>query len=105
MTKRYDPATVDRFLSHFWALHPVDATFMGDLNHDAMLPPAGPDTLAAELHGIAVLQAQLADTAEPVALGDRLDRAMMLAELTIQQAAAEQRPRLIAAHEVVVGPG
>ncbi|MBC7739787.1 MAG: DUF885 family protein [Candidatus Saccharibacteria bacterium] len=94
MTTPYDPDTVDRFLTHYWALHPVDATFMGDMGHDHRLPPAGPTTLADELAGIAQLQALLMDCAEPADLGDRLDRAMMLAELTIQKACATHRPRL-----------
>lgn len=94
MTTPYDPATVDQFLNHYWALHPVDATFMGETGHDHRLPPAGPGTLGDELAGIARLKAQLRDTAEPADLGDRLDRALMLAELTIQRAAATHRQRL-----------
>ena len=94
MTTPYNPATVYRCLTHSWALHPVDATFMGDMGRDHRLPPAGPDTLTDELAGIAQLQAILVDCVEPTALGDRLDRAMMLAELTIQKACATHRPRL-----------
>jgi hypothetical protein len=94
MTIAYDPALVDDFLFHHWRYHPVDATFMGDKNHDALLPPAGPDTLAEELQGIDALLGQLENTAEPEDLGDRLDRRMMLAELRMQRLAAQTRPRL-----------
>lgn len=92
--RRYDPSLVDAFLKHHWTFRPVDATFMGDKTHDALLPPCGPETLAEELAGIAALERQLADTLDPEAPGDRLDRRMILAELAFQKAAAERRPRL-----------
>lgn len=94
MIKAYDPALVDAFLAHYWTYHPVDATFMGEKGYDRALPPAGASTLADELAGIAALEARLAGTDEPSALGDRLDRRMMLAELAMQKTAADRRPRL-----------
>jgi hypothetical protein len=94
MTGIYDPSIVDAFLEHHWRYHPVDATFMGDKAHDSLLPPASADTLAEELSGIDSLLGRLQGTAEPDALGDRLDRRMMLAELGMQKTAAQHRPRL-----------
>lgn len=94
MTGIYDPSIVDAFLQHHWSYHPVDATFMGSKACDSVLPPTGADTLAAELAGIAALKARLVGTDEPTSLGERLDRRMMLAELGMQQTAAEIRPRL-----------
>jgi hypothetical protein len=94
MTERYDPTLVDAFLKHHWTYRPVDATFMGDTAHDKALPPARSQTLKQELAGIAVLEVQLAELAEPQKLGDRLDLRMMRAELAIQKAAATSRPRL-----------
>ncbi|WP_193337268.1 DUF885 family protein [Devosia beringensis] len=90
----YDSGIVEEFLSHYWRFHPVDATFMGSKQFDAMLPPAGADTLAQELAGISRLQARLVDSDEPASLGDRLDRRLMLAELGMQKTAAQTRPRL-----------
>lgn len=94
MTALYDPSIVDDFLAHHWRYRPVDATFMGDKTHDSELPPAGPDTLSEEVAGIDALLARLETIDEPEALGDRLDRRMMLAELGMQRLAAQTRPRL-----------
>lgn len=94
MTGGFDPSLVDAFLKHYWRLHPVDATFMGSMDYDALLPPASGDTLANELTDIAALEERLAAIAEPEAVGDRLDRRMMQAELAIQKAAAKTRSRL-----------
>ena len=90
----YDPALVDEFLEHHWRYRPVDATFMGNRDHDQRLPPVGPGVLAEELDGNRALHARIAATPEPSALGDRLDRRMMLAELEVQAAAIAARPRL-----------
>jgi len=90
----YDPALVAEFLEHHWRYRPVDATFMGNRDHDQRLPPVGPGVLAEELDGNRVLHARIAATPEPSALGDRLDRRMMLAELEVQAAAIAARPRL-----------
>lgn len=94
MSQAYDPSLVDDFLAHHWGFHPVDATFMGDRNHDALLPPAGPATLADEVEGIDALLRRLENSAEPADLGDRVDRRMMLAELGMQRLTAQTRPRL-----------
>ncbi|MCF1744909.1 DUF885 family protein [Paradevosia shaoguanensis] len=90
----YDPALVDAFLEHHWCYRPVDATFMGNRDHDYRLPPVGPGVLAEELAGNRALHARIAATPEPFAVGDRLDRRMMLAELEVQAAAIAVRSRL-----------
>ena len=92
MTK-YDPSLVDNFLAHHWAYRPVDASFMGDTAHDALLPPVGDQVLAAEREANAALREKLQNTSIPDDIGPRLDRRMMLAELAVQGMAAEQRPR------------
>ncbi|MDE1991682.1 MAG: DUF885 domain-containing protein [Rhizobiaceae bacterium] len=93
MTSAYDPVLVDTFLKHHWTYHPVDATFMGDLEHDGRLPPVSAETLDEELVANAALKAQIEATAEPEGLGERLDRRLMLSELAIQAATARLRPR------------
>ncbi len=90
---RFDPSLVDAFLAHHWTYRPVDATFMGDTAHDALLPPVGPDVLDRELAGIEALRTRLLATDEPEDFGQRLDRRMMLAELELQALAARTRPR------------
>ncbi|KFL25721.1 hypothetical protein JP74_17525 [Devosia sp. 17-2-E-8] len=90
----YDPALVDAFLEHHWRYRPVDATFMGNHDHDYRLPPVGPGVLAEELNGNRALHARIAATPELASVGDRLDRRMMLAELEVQAAAIAARPRL-----------
>ena len=93
MSAPYDPALVDAFLAHYWTYRPVDATFMGNLDHDDRLPPVGAEVLEAEREGIATLLAELEGSDEPGDLGHRLDRRLMLAELTHQAMAATERPR------------
>ncbi|QMV00474.1 DUF885 family protein [Devosia sp. D6-9] len=90
----YDPALVDAFLEHHWRYRPVDATFMGNRDHDYRLPPVGPGVLAEELAVNRALHARIAATPEPFAVGDRLDLRMMLAELEVQAAAIAARSRL-----------
>lgn len=89
----FDPSLVDDFLAHHWTYRPVDATFMGDKAHDAQLPPVGDGVLAAELRNIEILRGRVQDTDTPAALGARLDRRMMLAELAVAEMAATERPR------------
>lgn len=93
MKTAYDPALVDRFLAHYWTYHPVDATFMGNLDNDARQPPAAAGVLDAERAAIAELRRQIEATEVPDDLGHRLDRRLMLSELQIQDTAARLRPR------------
>lgn len=83
--KAYDSALVDAFLAHHWKYRPIDASFMGAPGHDSRLPPADPQTAADELAEIGALLSSVASTSEPEDLGDRLDRRMMLSELTVRQ--------------------
>jgi hypothetical protein len=92
MTK-YDPSLVDDFLARHWNYRPVDATFMGDMAHDALLPPVGDNVLASERRGIAALAERVRNTSIPDDIGQRLDRRMILAELAVQDMAAAERPR------------
>jgi hypothetical protein len=92
MTK-YDPSLVDDFLARHWNYRPVDATFMGDMAHDALLPPVGDHVLDSERRGIAALAERVRNTSIPNDIGHRLDRRMMLAELAVQDMALEHRPR------------
>jgi len=95
MIKRFNSALVDAFFAHHWKYHPVDATLMGEAAHDHLLPPAGYETLIDELADIDALHDKVAATEEPEDAGQRLDRKMMLAELTAKRAEAEKRPRLL----------
>lgn len=87
----YDPALVDAFLAHHWKYRPVDATFMGATGHDSRLPPVGPVAASGELAEIDGLVSRIAATAEPDELADRLDRRLMLSELTARRAAPRSR--------------
>lgn len=90
---RAPTSLVDAFLAHHWTYRPIDATFMGDSAHDAVLPPVGPDVLEAEKAGIAALRAEILAAHWPDEPGPRLDRRMMLAELAVAERAANERPR------------
>src|SRR6478736_9122136 len=91
--KAFSPALVEDFLAHHWRFHPVDATFMGEIAHDRLLPPLGPAALRDERASLAALSAGVAATAEPEDLGLRLDRRLMGAELAFQSAQAHGRHR------------
>ncbi len=80
---------VDDYLAHRFKWRPVDATFMGAKGHDHRLPPLGPDCIAEELEEIRIMLDRAAgDTgAHPH------DRRMILAELTVEEARLQNRPR------------
>jgi uncharacterized protein (DUF885 family) len=90
---RDTPSLVDDFLAHHWTYRPVDATFMGDKAHDALLPPVGDEVLVAERAANAALRERVQNAAVPDDIGSQLDRRMMLAELSVQDMAAAERPR------------
>ena len=91
----YDPCLIDDFLSLSFRFRPVDATFMGARGYDTLLPPADAGTIVDEIEEWSALRDRVAATAEPEALGDRLDRKLMLSELTHRLRAAEERPRTL----------
>ena len=91
----YEPGLVDAFLELSFRFRPVDATFMGDKAHDHRLPPVDADTIADEIAALSALRDRVAATAEPKGLADRLDRKLMLSELTHRLRAAEERPRTL----------
>ena len=85
---------IEAFLANHLAYHPVDATFMGIREHDALLPPAGAETLAAEAQGIDRLQSML-DAADTMPGADALlDRRIMAAELAAARSSLLHWPRL-----------
>ena len=93
MTTPFDPGLVDSFLEHHWRYRPVDATFMGNHDHDHRLPPVGPDVLEQEVAELDALLQRLEAVEMPESVGDRLDRKMIEAELRMQKASATERPR------------
>ncbi|EAR52667.1 hypothetical protein OG2516_00534 [Oceanicola granulosus HTCC2516] len=80
---------VDTYLAHRFKWRPVDATFMGAEGHDHRLPPLEPGCIAAERAEIAALLEQVAadSAAHPH------DRRMLRAELIVEQARLDSRPR------------
>ncbi|MCU0906132.1 MAG: DUF885 domain-containing protein [Rhodobacteraceae bacterium] len=80
---------VDRYLAHRFRWRPVDATFIGAGGHDHRLPPLGPDCVAAERdEAQALLDDAAADTtAHPQ------DRRLIRAELSLELARMDSRPR------------
>lgn len=75
--------------AHF---HPVDATFMGLRGHDHQLPPAGPESVQAELDALATLRAALGTVTPPTGSGARLDARMLDAQLTVRTAELHRAP-------------
>lgn len=84
----------EAFLAHHFTYHPVDATFMGVRDHDARLPPAGAETLAAEARGIAGLQAMLEAADAQPGTAALLDRRILSAELAAARSSLAHWPRL-----------
>ncbi len=84
---------VDAYLAHHFTYRPVDASFMGVSGYDHCLPPAGPGAAAAERVGLAQLGRLLAATPVGDTSGDRLDRRMIEAQLTLTGAALDVAPR------------
>ncbi|WP_019587663.1 DUF885 family protein [Deinococcus apachensis] len=72
---------------------PVDATFMGLRGHDHQLPPAGADSVEAELDAIVGLRDRLGAAAAPMSSGARLDARLLGAQLTVTEAELRRAPR------------
>lgn len=79
---------VDSYLAHRFKWRPVDATFMGDTNHDHLLPPVTPDCIEQELAEIADLRA----AADADTMAHPHDKLMIAAELTLEHARLSSRP-------------
>ncbi|MPY67897.1 DUF885 domain-containing protein [Deinococcus sp. SDU3-2] len=73
---------------------PVDATFMGLPGHDHQLPPAGPDSVDAELDALRALRARVETAPEPTSSGTRLDARLLNAQLALGEAELQRAPRL-----------
>lgn len=80
---------VDLYLAHRFKWRPVDATFMGDTDHDHRLPPVGEGCISEELGEIEVLLTK----AKADAASHSHDRRMIIAELTLEKARLTTRPR------------
>jgi hypothetical protein len=82
-------ALVDDYLAHRFKWRPVDATFMGADGHDHRLPPLGKNCIETELDEIRILRDWVARDTESHAH----DRRMIAAELRVEQARLQTRPR------------
>lgn len=80
---------VDAYLAHRFKWRPVDATFMGDTNHDHRLPPVARDCIEAELDEIAALLAR----ADRDSAAHPHDRWMIRSELGLERERLKTRPR------------
>ncbi len=83
----------ERFLAHHITYHPVDGSFMGLRDCDALLPRADRTVIDEEMRGISALMAQALNAPEDE-LGARLDKRLAIAELTLAAARNTSRPRL-----------
>ncbi|SDE36649.1 DUF885 family protein [Limimaricola pyoseonensis] len=80
---------VGDYLAHRFRWRPVDASFMGAEGHDHRLPPVEPGCIEAELEEIRALHEKAArdGAAHPH------DRRMIAAEMRVEEANLESRPR------------
>ncbi len=81
-----------RFLDHYLAFHPVDGTFMGQREYDALLPRADRMAATDEAREIALLEAAAAQ-APQTTVAERLDQRIAVGELALAAAALAERPR------------
>jgi hypothetical protein len=82
----------ERFLAHHLAFRPVDGTFMGRRECDALLPRADAHAAAEERRAIEALQAAVAAAPESCP-AERMDKRLAGAELKLAAANLRQRPR------------
>jgi hypothetical protein len=80
------------FLKHHLGFRPVDATFMGLREYDALWPRADAQAAAAESRAIAQLQQAVA-AAPDGSVAERMDKRLAEAELTLAAATLTARPR------------
>jgi hypothetical protein len=82
----------ERFLAHHLAFRPVDGTFMGRRDCDALLPRADAHAAAEERRAIEELRVAVAAAPESSA-AERMDKRLAEAELTLAAASLQARPR------------
>lgn len=82
----------ERFLAHHLAFHPVDGSFMGRRDCDALLPRADKAAAADEARAISALRAEAA-AAPDSSVAERLDKWLATGELALAAAALADRPR------------
>jgi len=82
----------ERFLAHHLAFRPVDGTFMGRRDCDALLPRADAHAVAEELRAIEELEAAVAAAPES-SVAERMDKRLADAELKLAAANLRERPR------------
>ncbi len=83
----------DAFFEHFWATHPVDASFAGIAGYDHLLPPVEADGPACEQRALDGLAAQLTAAALPDDPAARIDAHLMRGYIRATRAQSERRPR------------
>ncbi len=83
----------DAFFEHFWATHPVDASFAGVAGYDHLLPPVEADAPACERRALRALTAQLTAAAVPDDPAARIDAHLMRGYFRAALAQSERRPR------------
>lgn len=82
----------EKFLKHHLSFRPVDGTFMGRREYDALLPRADAQAAAEESRAIARLQQDVAAAPED-SVAERIDKRLAGAELKLAAAALKTRPR------------
>ncbi|HWG86005.1 MAG TPA: DUF885 domain-containing protein, partial [Deinococcales bacterium] len=74
---------VEHFLAAHLELHPVDASFMGIPGHDHRLPPAGRGVEDGEAATWEGLEREAAALPEPGTPTERIELAMLLAQVRL----------------------
>src|SRR3984957_6502334 len=82
----------EQFLKHHLNFRPVDGTFMGRREYDALLPRADAQAAAEESRAIAQLKHAVAAAPESSA-AERMDKRMAQAQLKLGAASLKARPR------------
>jgi hypothetical protein len=82
----------EAFLAHHLAFRPVDGTFMGRRDCDALLPRADSRAAAEERRSIEELKVAVASAPANCA-AERMDKRLAHSELTLATASLQERPR------------